>query len=133
MATELRDSLVKIYLQMPYKNSLQLSPALQKLQQQFNANSLVKYTWSAISAIAERNSVEVAQNDEVVLEKKKEEKLIPKWKLNKSVVSKVKSRFSQCCLFVLTFIAVGLHFIKNAPFDFSDKIIRNGTVKHFWR
>lgn len=70
---------------MPYKNSIKLSPALQKLQRQFNDNSLVKYTWSAISAVAEKNLE--TQNETV--EVKKEEKVVPKWKLNKSVVSKV--------------------------------------------
>lgn len=71
MATELRDSLVKLYLEMPYKNSLNLSPALQKLQQQFNN------TWSAIN------------QTEMVVQKQKEETVVPRWKLNKSVISKV--------------------------------------------
>lgn len=106
MATELRDNLVKLYLQMPYKNSLQLSPALQKLQQQFNNNSLVKYTWSAISAVADRNSVKAAQTDEVVVEKKKEEKLVPKWKLNKSVVSKVMARFFCSDGFLIVYVNI---------------------------
>lgn len=84
MATELRNSLVKFYLEIPYKNSLKLSPALQKLQQQINDNSLVKYTWSAISAVAENNI-----SEQVVEKSKKDEKLVARWKLNKSVVSKV--------------------------------------------
>lgn len=97
MATELRDSLIKLYLQIPYKNSLQLSPALQKLQQQFNNNSLIKYTWSAITAEVK---------NEVAAETKKEEKVVPKWKLNKSVISKVKiylQGFPEFSKFILLF------------------------------
>lgn len=118
MASELRDNLVKLYLQMPYKNSIQLSPALQKLQKQFNDNSLFKYTWAE------------TQKNAVVFEKNKEETLIPKWKLNKSVVSKVKKYEFSKRDFLMSFTA-GLYFIKNAPFNLADKIIRNGSVKHF--
>lgn len=121
MATELRDSLIKLYLEMPYKNSLNLSPALQKLQKQFNSNSLVKYTWSAISSVTEKNSEAC---NEIIEEKK----VVHRWKLSKSVVSKV-IKYSFFANLSTDCKSLGLHLVKNSPFNFSNKNSSNRSIQ----